>query len=136
MTIENIGLFAAIGAKMDYLNQRQTVIAQNIANADTPGYIAKDLEEVDFKALVSKLTKQNSIQPMATNSSHISAATQAVDPSADAQDTAYEVSPSGNAVVMEEQIIKSSQTVTDYNLMVNLMRRNVSMVRMAVQGSN
>ena len=38
MTIDNIGLFQALGAKMDYLGQRQRIISQNVANSDTPGY--------------------------------------------------------------------------------------------------
>ena len=43
MTTQDIGLFKALGAKMDYLGQRQRVIAQNVANADTPNYRPNDL---------------------------------------------------------------------------------------------
>jgi flagellar basal-body rod protein FlgB len=41
MTLQNIPLIKAMGAKMMYLEKRQAVLAQNIANADTPNYRAK-----------------------------------------------------------------------------------------------
>ena len=44
MSGQDIALFKAIGAKLDYLSQRHKVIAENIANADTPGYRPRDLE--------------------------------------------------------------------------------------------
>ncbi|MDP7142886.1 MAG: flagellar basal body protein, partial [Alphaproteobacteria bacterium] len=52
MTIDNIGLFQGLSAKMRYLNQRQTVISQNIANADTPNYKPQDLKPIDFGAVL------------------------------------------------------------------------------------
>lgn len=48
MSIQNVPLFKAIGAKMQYLDKRQAVLSQNIANADTPNYQPKDLTKVDF----------------------------------------------------------------------------------------
>ena len=143
MTIENVGLFAAIGAKMDYLNHRQTVISQNIANASTPNYVPKDLKGGDFRAMVDSLNLDRSQQsaaqgPERTNAKHMNAGgadLAAGNTKVTGQENAYEVSPDGNAVVIEEQMIKSSQNVADYNLMTNLMRRNVGMVRMAIQGT-
>ena len=53
MTIENIGLFQAMSAKMNYLAERQKVISQNVANADTPGYTSQDLKKVDFGKIIN-----------------------------------------------------------------------------------
>lgn len=139
MTTANIGLFTALGAKMDFVNQRQAVISQNIANASTPGYIARDLTGGDFRAMVDSLNlDRNSTQsPVATHASH---STQAGGVDVDNGDvrnqrTAYEVTPSGNAVVIEEQMIKASENVMDYNIVTNLIRRNVGMMRLAIQGN-
>ncbi|HOO82875.1 MAG TPA: flagellar basal body protein, partial [Alphaproteobacteria bacterium] len=60
MTTENIALLKALGAKMDFLNQRQRVISQNIANTDTPGYRPKDLKPVDFGNVLQNVTKGKS----------------------------------------------------------------------------
>lgn len=143
MTIENVGLFAALGAKMDYLNHRQTIISQNIANASTPNYVPKDLKGADFRAMVDSLNLDRSQQsaaqgPSRTDMMHMSsggADLAAGNSKVKGQETAYEVSPDGNAVVIEEQMIKASENVADYNLMTNLLRRNVGMVRMAIQGT-
>ena len=54
MSTQEIGLLKAIGAKLDYLGQRHKVIAENIANADTPGYKPKDLTPVDFGSVLKR----------------------------------------------------------------------------------
>jgi flagellar basal-body rod protein FlgB len=46
----------------------------------------------------------------------------------------YETAPSGNAVILEQQLIKNAETVTDYQLMTNLYRKHVSMFKMALGG--
>ena len=48
MNLGNLNVFSAATVKMGWLNQRQTVLAQNIANADTPNYRAKDLKAPTF----------------------------------------------------------------------------------------
>jgi flagellar basal-body rod protein FlgB len=73
MTTQNIGLFKALGAKMDYLNQRQSIISQNVANADTPGFRPMDLKEVDFGTVLKGVTKSQGvgIQMVSTNAMHV-----------------------------------------------------------------
>lgn len=132
MTIQNIGLFHALSSKLGYLSQRQEVLAQNIANSDTPGYRPKDLEKVDFGAMVKSLTGENNVSVAVTNDKHMP--NPAVDAHADAkkQKKTYEVAPAGNAVIMEEQLLKSGQNTMDYNLMLNLYQKQIGMVRMAL----
>ena len=43
MNVDSIPLFGLLKGKLGYLNQRQRLIAQNVANADTPGYAPTDL---------------------------------------------------------------------------------------------
>ena len=57
MTTQNLSLFKAMSAKMDYLNTRQRVLSQNIANADTPGYRARDV--ADFAETWRNMTAEN-----------------------------------------------------------------------------
>jgi flagellar basal-body rod protein FlgB len=44
----------------------------------------------------------------------------------------WEVSPSSNGVVVEEQMMKSAEAGTDYQLMTNLYRKNLGMIRTAL----
>ncbi|MCK5375257.1 MAG: flagellar basal body rod protein FlgB [Alphaproteobacteria bacterium] len=137
MTIQDIGLFQAFGAKMDYLNQRQSVIAQNIANADTPGYRPQDLSEVDFSSMLGASIRgagaqKSSVTLFATDEQHLSMAGQNVNVKTRNQRETYEVAPAGNAVVIEEQLIKASQNVMDYNLMLNVYQKQVGLIRTAI----
>ena len=49
MTLDEIPLFAMLKSKLSYTNERQRLIAQNIANADTPGYAPMDLKPFTFQ---------------------------------------------------------------------------------------
>jgi flagellar basal-body rod protein FlgB len=133
MTTQDIGLFKALAAKMDYLNQRQKVIAQNIANANTPGYKPNDLSPVDFGAVLAQTTGDATVRPVTTNPMHMTPGGNALaDPKVVQNKKPYEVTPTGNAVIMEEQMVASSETMTDYNLMTNLYLKNVNMIKTAL----
>ncbi len=137
MTIENIGLFQAMNAKMRYLAQRQNVISQNVANADTPGYVSQDLNKVDFSRMVERVGSQNKMHVSleTSNPAHQLPENQAANPKEIKNKKPFEVSPDGNAVILEEQMVRSSETQMDYSLMLNLYRNNVDMIKTAL-GSN
>ena len=134
MGTQQLGLFQALGAKMNYLDQRQKVISQNIANANTPDYKPKDLEKVDFSSALSSITGDTStITPDMTNKMHMSPNALPTDEARALQmKKTYDVTPTGNAVVMEEQMVKSTETMTDYNLMTAIYQKNVNMMRTAL----
>ncbi len=136
MTIQDIGLFQAMGAKMNYLNQRQSIIAQNVANSDTPGYRPKDLVPADFSGMLkAQLGGGNVVKPVSvaiTNEQHLGNAMNNADAKSKKQRDTYEVAPAGNAVIMEEQLMKSGQNSIDYNLMLNVYKKQVSMFRIAL----
>ena len=134
MTTENLSLFKALGAKMDYINQRQRVISQNISNADTPNYKPQDLVDVDFRNVLKNIDKQRSknVYIEKTNNGHMTGANDVNDPDERKQKKTYEVAPVGNAVIMEEQLINAGRNVMDYNLMTNLYQKNVGMIKTAL----
>lgn len=132
MDIKNIALFQAMGAKMNYLSTRQGVIAQNIANSDTPEYRPRDLTKVDFGAILQDVTGSNKIRMERTTSGHMTPGGDIHDARNRKSRMTYEVAPADNAVIIEEQMLKASKTTMDYNLMTNLMRKNVAMIQTAL----
>jgi flagellar basal-body rod protein FlgB len=133
MTTQNIGLFKAIAAKMGFLDKRQSVIAQNVANADTPSYQARDLAPVDFSRVLDKATgAKKTARIETTHPMHMPSHNEVASPENKAQKITYEVAPAGNAVILEEQMLKSSQTSMDFNLMTTLYQKNMAMLRMAI----
>ncbi len=117
---------------MDYLDQRQRIISQNIANADTPGYRPQDLIAGDFGKLVNAPSGKMNVTPSSTQSGHMSASGDMRAPDKDEQEMIYEVAPAGNSVIIEEQLINAGRNTMDYNMMVNLYQKNVAMMRTAL----
>ena len=124
-------IFAVLGKRMDWLSQRQQVLAENVANADTPNYVPRDLDEAEFGRIL-----RNQLSPMApkaTHAAHLRGTVQRGGPAnSTRQKDPYETSPSGNAVILEEQLIKVTKTQSDYQMIVNLYRKHMDMVRTAL----
>lgn len=131
--MEGPALFQALGSKMKYLQQRQSLVAQNIANANTPDYKPKDLTEVDFGTNLDRVLDDrfSRVRLASTRPGHMGP-DGGRSPREDEQDQTYEVTPSGNAVILEEQSVKASQTQADYSLMSTLYSKNRNMMMTAL----
>jgi len=136
MTIQNIPLFQAMGAKMNYLDTRQGVLAQNIANADTPDYRARDLTDVDFGSMLREVSGRYNVKMEVTTPGHQTSSNDPANPRQLKSRSSYEVAPAGNAVIIEEQMINATKNTMDYNLMTNLMRKNIALFQTALGRNN
>lgn len=128
-------IFDVIGKRMDWLNQRERVLADNIANSDTPQFVPRDLDGTKFARLLQ--SQLAPVDPVTTNRAHIGGSVVRDGPARlNVQHQTYESSPTGNAVVLEEQLIKVSETQSAYQLMTNLYRKHMDMFRIALRGPN
>lgn len=131
MNLGTLPVFQMMTSKMDWLERRQRVLAQNIANADTPGYTPKDLDKIDYKRKFRRETFR--LQLATTNPGHIpSKIQQSAFGAAKETKKNYEISPTGNSVVLEEQLIKVAETAGDHRLATSLYRKNLNMFRIAL----
>jgi flagellar basal-body rod protein FlgB len=130
MDLGRIPLFQAMAKKMAWLGERQQVLAQNVANLDTPGFVPQDLKKPDFRALVAGASGHLPLagtQPMHLAGTRGQGTTARV---ADAKGS--ERAPSGHAVQLESEMMKVSETASDYAVMTNLYRRHLGMVKAAL----
>ncbi len=127
-----INIFEALVRRMSWLGQRQQVLTQNLANADTPDYVPQDLKEDSFARLLTR--RLAPVEPATTNPAHLRGAAQRPARPAEGEDQRerFETAPSGNAVVLEEQLIKMAETQMDYQTMTNLYRKHIQMLRSAL----
>lgn len=125
-------LFAALTAKINYLEQRNTVLATNIANADTPGYRPKDINMPDFSAVLRKTVGGNTVAMTGTSPGHLGFTPEIMPGKNFVAKKTYEVSPTGNAVILEEQARMASETMIDHMLMTNIYQKHVGMMRTAM----
>lgn len=122
-------VFEAMQTKLRYLTNRQSVISQNIANANTPNYKAKDLESVDFNAAPRRQSRMGLV---ATDPGHIRSVSKPISFEVVKQKDAYETAPNGNNVVLEQQTVKMSENNLEYQTTLNLMRKMNRLVRTAI----
>jgi flagellar basal-body rod protein FlgB len=124
--------------RLNWLQQRQEVLAQNIANADTPGYKARDLKPQASESFKSVLQSQQAGATMAaTHPMHMQPAQAARGRLATeiAKDN-FELSPNGNAVGLEQQMMKISETQTEHQTITGLYRKQLGMLKMALGRNN
>jgi flagellar basal-body rod protein FlgB len=131
--MNDIGLLNALGAKIKYLGKSQEVISQNVANADTPGYRPQQLTDVDFGSLLGRSAGGDHLRLARTAPAHsLPPGAAPASPGERQQKITFEVAPAGNAVILEEQLVKANAVRMDYDLMVNLYSRNMQMMRTAL----
>jgi len=130
MLLKDIPVFQALHKRMDWLSARQTVLAENVANADTPGYRARDLKELSFRELLAG--KKPLMNTARTHAQHLQGTSSGTAYADDGQDAVNESTPSENAVVLEEQTLKVSDTRMEYDLATSLYRKNMNMIRTAL----
>lgn len=134
MDYSNLTLFSLMKAKMDVLSARQSVLAENIANADTPGYKTKDVIEPDFNALLRKSTTGTSpkLQVTTTSPNHIAPHSSASHFAVVNSSKTAETSPNGNNVSIEEEMSKVAANQAEYQKTINLYTKAMSMFKTAL----
>ncbi|MEM8773246.1 MAG: flagellar basal body protein [Pseudomonadota bacterium] len=134
MDLSKIPIFSGLAGRLDFLAARTRTIAQNIANADTPNYVARDLEQKDFAAL-ARSASSTATALKTSSPRHIAAPSSAgsvVYREVRAPDG--EASLTGNDVSLETQAMKLSATRQEYALAANIYRKGVEMLRLAARG--
>ena len=134
MNLSKIPLLGMVTKQMDWLNQRQKIISQNIANADTPDYVPHDLVSLNFADLASSQSKK--LKMAVSSEKHISDPDEKNGKFRDKKNKNFTSEPSGNAVILEEQMMLQSQTQVDYELMTRLYKKHVGMVKTAIGRGN
>ena len=138
MTLDQIPLFAMLKSKMGYETQRQRVISQNIANADTPDYAPSDLKAFDYSGggFGGKLQMAMSggVSPVRTNAMHIAGkASRPADAPKPQVTPDSEARLDGNQVVLEEEMMKMSDARAGYDAAITLYQNSLTLLRTAAK---
>ena len=135
MDLDRISFFAMAKKRLAWLTQRQEVLAQNIANADTPQYRSKDLEPFAFERLVRRESAQ--INMDVTEKGHLGGRRKRLrDFTEEKERKPFETAPAGNAVVLEEQMGKLNENHVSHKLTVELYNKQLKMLKMAVESKS
>ena len=132
MAITDIPIFSMLRTRLQWAQQRQAVLAQNVANADTPHFRGRDLVAPKFEdpTKLAPTTVAN-VTLARTDSGHIEAPGGG-DPSFRSVSANYEVSPTGTSVNLEDEMMKVAATQMDYQAATALYTRSLSLIKTAL----
>ena len=135
MNLADIPLFSMLKGRLGYLSERQKVIAQNVANTDTARYVSEDLKPYSFDARV-QMQRANQAGGMAvTQPGHIA-------PRNDrsrlggiktVKAPGSETTLNGNAVVLEEEMIKMAESRMNYDAAISFYQKSMGLLRLATK---
>ena len=135
MVLEDILLFAQLKSRLGYLADRQRVIAQNVANADTPGYTPHDLKPFILPQPGHAALTLAAVTPTQTSAMHLpglhTAAPSGSGKPVEGADT--ETTLNGNSVVLEDEMLKMSQARMDYDAIVGLYQKSMGLLSLAIR---
>jgi flagellar basal-body rod protein FlgB len=127
--IGDLGLFSALKTKMNWHQTRQRTLAENVANADTPRYQAKDLKPLDFKSRTPG--GPGPVRLATTDARHIGGGS-GTSPFKNGGDRPFEVTPNGNAVNLEDQMMRVAENQMDYQAVTSLYQRGIGVLKTAI----
>jgi flagellar basal-body rod protein FlgB len=125
--LEPIRLFELATQQSRWLSARQAVIAENVANANTPGYVAKDLQP--FSAIID----QTALQMSTTSPGHIGINPADMRVSSGEKAPTWEVTESGNSVGLEEEMIKAGEVNRNFALNTQIVKAFHGMLMSSVK---
>ena len=127
----DLPLLSQIKGRLSWLDERQRVIAQNVANADTPGYVGRDLNQpTDFARALAE--GGNGVRMVRTSAMHIApAGPTARFESRSAPDS--ETTLDGNSVVVDEQMLKMAESRMAYDAAIGFYQKSMQMLRLAAR---
>ena len=148
MNITDIPLFSMLRNRLGYLSDRQNVIAENIANANTPDFVARDVKPFSFDAHMTGANATGmggagaggqlaAAAPVMTRPGHMAGTVrkstndQAYGKAVKARDS--EVTLDGNGVVLEEQMLKLTETRMEYDAAIGFYQKSMGLLRMAAR---
>jgi len=129
LSLTGAPLISMLKTRMHWHQTRQKLLAENVSNADTPGFQPKDLRVPTFAP--SGAVTGGALAVERTSPTHLASVSDRRGEDA-ANARRFEVTPSGNAVSLEDEMLKVAQNQSDYQLAASLYQKSLQMLRTAV----
>lgn len=129
MGITDIPILSMLRSRMEWHQARQRVLAENVANADTPNYRPLDLAPPNFQQALTT----PSVTLARDNPNHI-AADSGTDGFTSRNEPHYEVRPGGNSVNHEDEMMRVAANQMDFDAVANIYSRSLALIKLAAGG--
>lgn len=128
MAITDIPLFGMLKTRMAWHQERQRLLSENVANSNTPSFRPSDLAPPKFDSR----SGAGSVELSRTSPGHILASASSGSGFGAARHGGHDVRPSGNAVNLEDEMMKVASNQMDYQAVTSLYQRSLMMLKSAV----
>src|SRR5262249_99321 len=128
MPISDIPIFSMLRTRMQWHQERGRVLAENVSNSDTPNFRPRDLTQLKFDTSTPPALSPLSLPR--TDPQHIARAASAAQ--LQGRSRFYDIRPAGNAVNLEDEMIKVAQNQMDYAAATALYTRSLGLIKTAL----
>ncbi len=133
MAINDLPILSALRTKMQWHQERQRVLAENISNANTPNFRPSDLVEPKFDRRGANVDGgMGALAMMRTSPTHIAVSGSGQSFRDDGGRSGFLTKPAGNAVNLEDQMLKVSANQMDYAAATSLYSRSLGLLKTAI----
>ncbi len=128
MPISDIPILSMLRTKLHWSQERQRLLAQNVANADTPEFKPSDLAPPDFSAGPAGTAPLTLAR---TSPAHLASADSAAAFDLE-RGGPFEIVPTGNAVSLEDEMLKVASNQMDFQAATALYTRGLGLIKTAI----
>ena len=129
MPISDIPIFSMLRTKLQWNQERQRLLAENVANADTPEFKPSDLAPPNFDPATASGVAP--VELWRTSSLHLAMSDDTPDfnlqPGRD-----FQVVPTGNAVNLEDEMLKVAANQMEFQTATALYTRGLGLIKTAI----
>jgi len=129
VAITDLPLFSMLRTRMQWHQERQRLLSENVANSDTPNYRPRDLAPLQFGRATPALA---SLGLERTVAGHIASSEATSSRFPASRFGGHEVRAAGSAVNLEDEMIKVAANQMDYQAATTLYMRSLGLIKTAV----
>ena len=133
MSINDLPVLSALRTKMQWHQERQRVLAENVSNSDTPNFKPRDLVEPKFdNGGGAAGGAMGSLAMMRTSAGHIAPPGGGAELRRRTARAGFQTRPAGNAVNLEDEMLKVSANQMDYAAATSLYSKSLHLLKTAI----
>ena len=132
MSINDLPVLSALRTKMQWHQERQRVLSENVSNSDTPNFKPRDLVEPKFDAAGAPAGSMGSLAMMRTTTGHIAPSGGGGQSFDQSRKASFQTRPAGNSGNLEDEMLKVSANQMDYAAVTSLYSKSLHLLKTAI----
>jgi flagellar basal-body rod protein FlgB len=128
MAISDVPILSMLRQRMQWHQERQRVLAENVSNSDTPGFQARDLRDLDFR---NSTPRASAVSLVRSDPGHFGSSEGTARFELD-RNSGGDVRPTGNGVNLEDEMMKVAQNQMDFQAATALYGRSLGLLKTAL----